>query len=350
MTSKRRIRFFICFWIAALFLNASSHDSMAKCPTRMGSEFPQDNFLVIAHRGSAAKFPENTIPAFREALDIDGANALEVDLSLTQDSRIILWHDWDPNNPIALIRQKGDEPIVKFKPSSPDPNQGEWRKKTSALTLIEFREHYGYADKISNAESDISIPTFQEFIEWSVKQEKLRSVLFKLKVPADESYLAPVMLRQIKRIIDSLEPRPVFQSIFLTPHKEVLSLVKNQFDDFTFSYDREIPPIGIINYHRFTSIPGAMELKNSFASIGLPIHSGSPTLDPWEIYQHILTLDFTMRDNYKKGTANYIKIISWTFNDEKKIRCLIHLGVDGIVTDKPKMLRKVALEMGKTLD
>ena len=32
------------------------------------------------------------------------------------------------------------------------------------------------------------------------------------------------------------------------------------------------------------------------------------------------------------------------------MRCLINLGVDGIVTDKPKALRKIALDMGKILD
>ena len=47
--------------------------------------------------------------------------------------------------------------------------------------------------------------------------------------------------------------------------------------------------------------------------------------------------------------VKYINIISWTFNDEKKIKCLINLGVDGIVTDKPKMLREIALSMGKIL-
>jgi hypothetical protein len=96
-----------------------------------------------------------------------------------------------------------------------------------------------------------------------------------------------------------------------------------------------------------------MDFKNSFASIGFlaPPSIHEPfTQDPWLVYKYILTLDFRIRDNYKKNTSNYIKIISWTFNDEKKIRCLINLGVDGIVTDNPKMLRRIALDMGKNID
>jgi glycerophosphoryl diester phosphodiesterase len=56
-----------------------------------------------------------------------------------------------------------------------------------------------------------------------------------------------------------------------------------------------------------------------------------------------------IRDNYKNATSTHINIISWVFNDKKKIKCLINLGVDGIVTDKPKMLREIALDMGKIL-
>ena len=96
---------FVCLMVVSVTIFISSHYSFAKCPTRMGSLYPQDNFWVIAHRGSVTKFPENTFPAFQEALDIDGANSLEIDLSLTNDKKVVLWHDWDPNSPTALIRQ-----------------------------------------------------------------------------------------------------------------------------------------------------------------------------------------------------------------------------------------------------
>ena len=81
-------RFFLLSSILIAFLFPNY--SVAKCPTRMGSVYPQDFFLVIAHRGSTIKFPENTIPAFKESLNTDGANSLAVDLSLTKDKKIVL--------------------------------------------------------------------------------------------------------------------------------------------------------------------------------------------------------------------------------------------------------------------
>jgi len=353
MINKRIIKIFVGFWVVLILLNGTSRHGMAKCPVRMGSIFIQDHFSVIARRGSVTKFPENTLPAFQEALNVDGANSLEVDLSLTKDRKVILWHDWDPNNPMARIRQDQGEPIEKFKPFAPSLGESGWRKKVSELTLAEFTDHYGYVDKVTHAKANVEIPTFQDLMEWATQQEKLKLVLLKLKVPADESRLAPFMLAEIRKIIGGISPAPRFQFILLTPHKEVLNQVRNRFDEFLFSYDREIPPVEIINYHAFTTVPNAMDFKNSFASIGFPFYASlpdPPAQDPWLIYKYVLTLDFRIRDNYKKSSSNYIKIISWTFNDEKKIRCLINLGVDGIVTDKPKMLRSIALDMGKILD
>ncbi len=347
------MKVFVCFWVVLILLDSTSNYGLAKCPTRMGSVYTSEHFSVIARRGSVTKFPENTLPAFQEALAVDGANSLEVDLSMTKDGKVILWHDWDPDSPMALIRQKRGEAVEKYKPFGPPSGEPRWRKKVSELTLAEFRDHFGYQDKITHTRAKVEIPTLQDFMGWAASQDKLKLVLLKLKVPEDESRLAPVMLEEIRRIVGGMNPAPRFQVILLTPYKEVLNRVRKKFDEFLFSFDREIPPVGVVNYHGFTTVPSAMDLENSYASIGFPLAETipeNPTPDPWLVYKFILTLDFRIRDNYKKSTSNYIKIISWTFNDEKKMRCLINLGVDGIVTDNPKALRKIALDMGKILD
>ena len=48
--------------------------------------------LIIAHRGDAANAPENTIPAFRKALDL-GADGIELDVRLTKDEKLVVFHD-----------------------------------------------------------------------------------------------------------------------------------------------------------------------------------------------------------------------------------------------------------------
>src|SRR5688500_15554062 len=47
---------------------------------------------LIAHRGNAAEYPENTLPAIRSALDL-GAHYIQFDVQLTADRHPVLLHD-----------------------------------------------------------------------------------------------------------------------------------------------------------------------------------------------------------------------------------------------------------------
>jgi glycerophosphoryl diester phosphodiesterase len=48
--------------------------------------------LTFAHRGGAGLWPENTLPAFRGAIEL-GCSHLETDLRLSKDGEIVLFHD-----------------------------------------------------------------------------------------------------------------------------------------------------------------------------------------------------------------------------------------------------------------
>lgn len=52
--------------------------------------------LIIGHRGSSAKYPENTLLAYRQAV-ADGADGIEVDIRKTNDNRYVCIHDGDLN-------------------------------------------------------------------------------------------------------------------------------------------------------------------------------------------------------------------------------------------------------------
>src|SRR5215510_8556699 len=48
--------------------------------------------VAIAHRGEHLHHPENTIPAFEEAIRL-GADYIEVDVRTTSDGKLVLSHD-----------------------------------------------------------------------------------------------------------------------------------------------------------------------------------------------------------------------------------------------------------------
>jgi len=68
---------------AALAMNSSANSAASSGSPRI---------LVHGHRGARARRPENTIPAFRYAIE-HGADVLELDLAVTKDSILVVSHD-----------------------------------------------------------------------------------------------------------------------------------------------------------------------------------------------------------------------------------------------------------------
>lgn len=60
----------------------------------VGSFQSEDSALVVAHRGSSLKAPENTLSAIDQAIE-DGADYIEIDVRQTLDGTVVLWHDPD---------------------------------------------------------------------------------------------------------------------------------------------------------------------------------------------------------------------------------------------------------------
>ena len=83
--------------------------------------------LAFAHRGGASDNPENTLPAFRHAVDL-GYTFIETDVHATSDGVLLAFHDADltrtcgrpgridalPWSEVSTARVEGREPIPRF--------------------------------------------------------------------------------------------------------------------------------------------------------------------------------------------------------------------------------------------
>src|SRR2546428_219632 len=68
---------------------------------------PKVGARVYAHRGASRELPENTMPAFRRALEL-GADALETDLHATADGVLVTSHDPDGARVFGVCRRIAD--------------------------------------------------------------------------------------------------------------------------------------------------------------------------------------------------------------------------------------------------
>ena len=319
---------------------------------------------VIAHHGSALELPENTLQSCERALAL-GANALEIDICMTADEQLILWHDWDPDALISVTRQvEVAQTDNAFKPDVPTLDD-EWRKPSIELTLAEFRSHYSYQDKrdgvvkikwgIDHGPVDLTIPTLAEFFAATTRWEKLSTVYIDVKMPATAALrYAGAMADQIHALIVTMR-EPQFNVVLMVPDSLVLQAMKARADEkqyaLVFTWDVEFPAGIILRPRRYSAIDHATSslFHNAAASVGRPVAA----LFPWRIYRRTMEYDIGRWNDVNANPASknagvrIDSLVAWTINDKDEMQCLTQMGVSGIITDKIADLVAVAAATGR---
>lgn len=301
---------------------------------------PNDDFLIIGHMGAPLEEPDNTIESFQKALDL-GANAIETDICITKDNYLVLWHDWNPEDMIAHFRQLGKQGL-KYRPYAPNLWE-RLRKPVPRLTLQELRKGYGYTLRGTGLgtkkKAPHKIPTMEEFCEWASKQERLEKIFFDIKIPKDQTKVVAGYFIRMIAVLDRYDLKK--KVVCLIPNEEILKEASGiaSENDLTICFDRELPPVLIIRPSKFSTVKKAIEYSLPFASIGKPV----ATLMGYSIYKKIISQDLKEAriHNFYKPAHPIEGIIAWSIDDPDEMRDLITLGVRGIITNKPEVLKKV---------
>jgi glycerophosphoryl diester phosphodiesterase len=319
---------YLIIWIKELF---------KFCPPGKKNIDREQLFLICGHRGSPVNEPENTIPSFKRALS-EGVNSLEIDLCVTKDKEVILWHDWNPDELVSLIREKGFEPEVRYKPDFPSLFS-DLRKKTSELNLDVFRNNYNYVKKEESESVNAHIPTFEEFIKWVADKDKIKYVYLDIKVPDDEKELFLVILDQLDELKKKYNPSCKF--IIETFSKEVLETGKSKYPELIYCLDVMLPPGLILIPGSHSSIKLAALNKNTVA---LVLRPRKITIANWMTYRRVIRFDVRKkkRHNKKPSSRKIDFLFGCTINDKKEMECLIKKGINGMQTDYPRRLTNLA--------
>jgi glycerophosphoryl diester phosphodiesterase len=328
MTSLKRRLLVYKVWLRELF---------RFCPVSKLKVDRENLFLICGHRGSPINEPENTIPSFERALR-EGVNSLETDLCVTKDKEIIHWHDWNPNELVAIIRENGIEPDVSYKPEFPAPFSG-LRNKTSELTLSEIRKHFNYVKKGESIAVNAHIPTLREFIDWIKDKNQIKYVFLDIKVPRDEKELVLVILDQLDKLVKEINPTAKF--IIETFYPEVLEVAKQNYPKLNYSLDIELPPGFIFLPRLHSTIKVASKNKNNVAIVLRPRQI---TFGSWVTFRRVIWYDVRkkLRLNKRLGESKIDFLIGCTINNKKEMACLIKSGINGMQTDYPRRLTNLA--------
>ena len=240
---------------------------------------------IIAHRGASADAPENTLSAMKLGWDQE-ADAIELDLWLSKDGRLVVIHDADTKRVAGTM------------------------KKVSETTWAELQK-FDVGSWKSPAFKGERIPTLESILTTIPKGR--RAVL--------EIKCGPEIVPELKRVLGESG----------RPDRE-LAIISFKFDSLKKS--KETFP-GIEHYflhdYKTNAATGKLpELKALLARAREGRFDGLNLNFNWPI-----TPEFV-----REVKASGQKMLVWTVNDAAVARRLAVAGVDAITTDRPKWLRQ----------
>lgn len=97
------------------------------------------NIYVAAHRGWSTDYPENTMPAFKAAMDI-GVDQIEIDIRVTRDNELVIIHDATVDRTTNGTGMVCDKLLAEIRALDAGSYKDEKFKGTQIPTLIEFME------------------------------------------------------------------------------------------------------------------------------------------------------------------------------------------------------------------
>lgn len=298
-----------------------------------------DTFDFEAHRGGRDARPENTLYAYAYAMEL-GATTIECDMQLTKDGHIVMSHNPVLNHDITRdengnyiesgkydIRTMTLDELKKFDVGVMDPNCGE------------YYELHGRTQVGHNAE----IPTLDELFEL-VESYGNKDVYFNIETksypdPADpESVNSPDPKKFVKafnKVVKkyNMEDRVVLQSFDWRTLIEMKKVNPNISTSALWQASSSWEEYGDAK----SPWLGGVDLKD---------FGGDPVKAAKSIDADVISPYFKDIDKADVDEAHELGmlVVPWTVNSESDINAMIDMGVDGIISDKPWLLKKVLEE------
>jgi glycerophosphoryl diester phosphodiesterase len=253
--------------------------------------------------------------SFERAMAI-GADSVELDLNVTADGVIVVWHDRDPDSEVAVARQSGLEGFL-YIPLVP-PIGSTFRRPVDDLTAADFFAHYGYTH-FPETEPDQNAPiaSFDEFLSWAASKENLRAVYLDVKVARDRADQAAMIHAAVET--STPVPQKRITWYFLSVHESIVTAFRDlsDRDDFRAVWD----------FESAGALGGTRELGLRDVSTGLTV-----TRSESEFFEEVEEVV----EARKKGDVDSITV--WTIDKERQMGQLLYHGVDGIMTNDVKEL------------
>jgi glycerophosphoryl diester phosphodiesterase len=239
----------------------------------MPQNFPYP--AIIAHRGASAYAPENTLAAFRLAVE-QRADGIELDVHLSADGEVVVTHDAN----LGRTTNGTGSVYVKSLTELKQLDAGSW-----------FGAQF-VGERLPTLSEVFELVGDQLFVNVELKGPGL----FRSALPAQTVEIVRQYRFDHRVIFSSFNPWLLRQTARLMPEAK-LSLL--------------LPPGSIASWVRLLS---------------------KPVVTPWAYHPHYLTIT---RSFCERASQEDRPVLAYTVNHPEEISRLCALGIYGIITDDP---------------
>lgn len=274
--------------------------------------------LIYAHRGGAALYPENTLFAFEQVIEM-GVDFIDMDICMSRDNEIIVSHSpyLDPEltkDPYgnylatedALIKDLTVEELKRYNIGQVNPNSSRAKEHPKQQIL-----------------KHATLPTLKEVVDLA-KRVSHNSMRYQIEIKYDATRAHQFV--SMKKLTTTL--------LHFLHQESITSLTEVQCFDWDVliklqMLDRTIKTAFLspsYNYHFNLSLP--QTIKNFGGTIWGPEYKS------------------LSKESLEEAKKLGLKVVPWTVNDVVAMENLIQEGVDGIITDRPDLLRSTLERCG----
>jgi glycerophosphoryl diester phosphodiesterase len=236
---------------------------------------------TIAHRGASGHAPENTMAAFRRAVEL-GASFIETDLQITRDAQVIAIHDFTLDRTTS---GKGQVHLLSL----------------DQIRALDAGAWFG--DRGAGSFSGERVPTLAEILNFA----EAHDLIFYLEIKSGPAWGVE------HAVVAALRDQNASARIVI------------------LSFD----PSTLDSVHRLdsTMMTGFLCEHPSSDLVERTVRAGARQL--------VAGGDLITPAVVDKAHHAGLQVVAWTINEPEQMRRLIAAGVDGIITDYPDRLLSV---------
>jgi glycerophosphoryl diester phosphodiesterase len=300
---------------------------------------PAFGFDLQGHRGARGLAPENTLPAFATALSL-GVTTLEFDTGITSDGVVVVAHDRHLN-PLITRDAAGNWLEGKEGPA------------VRSLTLTEIKSYdvgairpdtpYAKSFPQQRTIPGTKMPTLAE-VAALVRKSGNTTVRFDIET-------------KISPLAEDTVPPDVFVATLAKALREAGIAERTAIQSFDWRtlalVQKTAPEMGTIYLTSENSTVWRTKPEPSpwFAGLKLADHGGSlPRMVKamggkiWSPFFRDMTPEM-----FQEAHALGLEVVVWTVNERADIDRMLALGVDGIISDYPNIVREAMAARGMAL-